>query len=62
MGKIAVKIVTVVPTQGVSGGLADYNMLRPLKADVVLNTDRGAANIAGGVLPITQAEYDRVVA
>ena len=60
MGKLVVKIVTTVPTQGVSGGLADYNMLRPFKADVVLDTD--VTGESGGVLPITQAEYDRVVA
>lgn len=60
MGKIVVKIVTVVPTQGVSGGLADYRMLRPHKADVVLDT--AVTGETGGVLPITQAEYDRVVA
>lgn len=60
MGKIVVKIVTVVPTQGVSGGLADYRMLRPFKADVVKDSD--VTGETGGVLPITQAEYDRVVA
>jgi hypothetical protein len=63
MGKIAVKIVTAAPTQGVSGGLADYRMLRPFKADIVLFPDNiTGANVSGGVLPITQAEYDRVVA
>lgn len=60
MGKIVVKIVTATPT-GAAGGLADYNMLRPLKADVVKDTDV-VGRISGGVLPITQAEYDRVVA
>lgn len=60
MGKIVVKIVTVVGGASASGGLANYNMLRPLKADVVKDTD--IVGEVGGVLPITQAEYDRVVA
>lgn len=60
MGKIVVKIVTVVGGQSAAGGLADYRMLRPLKNDVVKDTD--ITGEAGGVLPITQAEYDRVVA
>lgn len=63
MGKIVVKIVTAVPTQGAAGGLADYRMLRPFKADIqLLGTDITSANVSGGVLPITQAEYDLVVA
>lgn len=60
MGKIVVKIVTLVGNSQASGGLADYRMLRPFKADVVKDTDVTAET--GGVLPITQAEYDRVVA
>lgn len=63
MGKIVVKIVTAVPTQGVSGGLADSAMLRPFKADIVrLTTDIAESQVSGGVLPITQAEYDLAVA
>ncbi len=61
MGKIVVKIVTP-SINNHAGGLADYNMLRPYKADVVLNTTQTEAKTSGGVLPITQAEYDRVVA
>lgn len=58
MGKIVVKIAD----SNATGGLADYNMLRPFKADVVLITTQTEAQTSGGVLPITQAEYDRVVA
>jgi len=61
MAKIVVKIVTLVPTVGAaSGGLADYGMLRQYKNDVVLDT--AIAGETGGVLPITQAQYDLVVA
>ena len=63
MGKIVVKIVTADPTQGASGGLADSEMLRLYKADILrLGTDIAEAEVAGGVLPITQAEYDLTVA
>ncbi len=63
MGKIVVKIVTAAPTQGVSGGLADAEMLRRYKADLLrLGTDIAATSVSGGVLPITQAEYDAAVA
>jgi hypothetical protein len=60
MGKIVVKIVTAVGGAQASGGLADYRMLRPFKADVVKDTD--VTGETGGVLPITQAQYDLVVA
>ena len=62
MGKIVVKIVTLAGGQAGSqtGGLADYAMLRPFKADVVLDT--AVTGEAGGILPITQAQYDLVVA
>lgn len=61
--KIPVKIVTVVPTQGVSGGLADYAMLRQFKTEIVrVPTDRAASEVSGGLLPITQAQYDAVMA
>lgn len=60
MGKIVVKIVTAVGGAQASGGLADYNMLRPLKDDVIL--DSSTVGETGGLLPITQAEYDRVKA
>lgn len=61
--KIPVKIVTVVPTQGVSGGLADFRMLRQFKTEIVrVPTDLAATQVAGGVLPITQAQYDLVMA
>jgi hypothetical protein len=63
MAKIVVKIVTQVPSAGGTGGFADYRMLRPFKADVVrLTTDIASSSVSGGVLPITQAEYDLVVA
>lgn len=63
MGKLVVKIVTAVPTQGASGGLADSAMLRPFKADIaLLGTDIAEAQVSGGVLPITQAEYDLATA
>jgi len=61
--KIPVKIVTVVPTQGVSGGLADFRMLRQFKSEIVrVPTDLAASQVSGGVLPITQAQYDLVMA
>ena len=60
MAKIVVKIVTEVGGASASGGLADYRMLRPYKADVVL--DSAVTDEVGGVLPITQAQYDLVVA
>jgi hypothetical protein len=59
MAKIVVKIVT--DGANVSGGLANSQMLRPFKADVVKDTDY-VGQISGGVLPITQAEYDATVA
>lgn len=63
MGKIVVKIIDEVPATGGTGGFADYKMLRPFKADVVrLTTDIAEAQVSGGVLPITQAQYDLVVA
>ena len=61
MGKIVVRIVTQAPGQA-SGGMADSNMLRPFKADIVKATDQGASQISGGVLPITQSEYDAATA
>lgn len=60
MGKIVVKIVTEGGGSSASGGLADYRMLRPFKGDVVKDSD--IADEVGGVLPITQAQYDLVVA
>lgn len=63
MGKIVVKIVSAVGGGGASGGLADYEMLRQYKADILLlDTDITSANVSGGVLPVTQAEYDAIVA
>lgn len=59
--KIPVKIVTA--DDQATAGLADARMLRPLKAEVVrVPTDLAADSVCGGVLPITQAEYDKVVA
>lgn len=61
MGKIVVQIVSA--GTNVAGGLVDSKMLRPMKADVVrAGTDIAVTEIAGGVLPITQAEYDLTVA
>lgn len=58
MGKIVVKIVTTVPTQGVSGGLVTGAQMRPFKADLTrLTTDIAATQVSGGVLPMTAAEY-----
>lgn len=63
MGKIVVKIVTAVGGASATGGLADFAMLRQYKADVVrLGTDIAESQVSGGVLPITQAEYNAVVA
>jgi hypothetical protein len=61
MGKIVVKIVA--DGTNVSGGLVDFEMLRLYKADVVrLTTDIAESQVSGGVLPLTQAEYDAIVA
>lgn len=61
--KIPVKIVTVVPTQGVSGGLGDFRMLRQFKAEIVrVPTDIAEAQVSGGVIPVTAAEYALIVA
>lgn len=61
MGKIVVKIVTVVGGANATGGLADSAMLRPFKADIVLDTN-SVGQVSGGVLPITQAEYNKATA
>ena len=59
--KIPVKIVTA--DGQASAGLADARMLRPFKTEVVrVPTDLAASSVCGGVLPITQAEYDKVKA
>jgi len=59
--KIPVKIVTA--DGQASAGLADARMLRPLKDEVVrVPTDLEESQVCGGVLPITQAEYDKVKA
>jgi hypothetical protein len=59
--KIPVKIVTA--NDQATAGLADARMLRPLRDEVVRVPDDLAANsVCGGVLPITQAEYDKVKA
>lgn len=59
--KIPVKIVTA--DDQASGGLADFRMLRPFKDEVVrVPDDLSEASVCGGVLPITQAEYDKVKA
>lgn len=59
--KIPVKIVTA--DDQASAGLADYRMLRALKDEVVrVPDDLAADSVCGGVLPITQAEYDKVKA
>jgi len=53
MGKVAVKIVD---DGSAVAGLVDYATLYPLVDDiVVVGVDVTAANVAGGVLPITQA-------
>lgn len=52
MSKIPVKITD----DAVAAGKADYAMLYPLKADlVVVPTERTEANVAGGVLAVTTA-------
>ncbi len=59
--KIPVKIVTA--DDQATAGLVDARMLRPFRAEVVrVPTDLAASQVCGGVLPITQAEYDKVVA
>jgi len=59
--KIPVKIVTA--DDQASAGLADARMLRPFKDEVVrVPTDLEESQVCGGVLPITQTEYDKVVA
>lgn len=61
MGKIVVKIVS--DGSNVSGGQVDVEMLRQYKADVVrLTTDIAETEVSGGVLPVTQAEYNAIVA
>lgn len=61
MGKIVVKIVA--DGSNVSGGQVDVEMLRQYKADVVrLTTDIAETEVSGGVLPVTQAEYNAIVA
>lgn len=63
MGKIVVKIVDAIGGQSAAGGLADFEMLRLYKDDVVrLGTDILESQVSGGVLPLTQAEYDAIVA
>ena len=59
MSKIVVKIVS--DGSNVSGGMADYPMLQPFVADiVVLDTDIVEANISGGILPIDQDTADEL--
>jgi ABC-type methionine transport system permease subunit len=63
MGKIVVKIVTAVPGADGAGGLGNYAMLRQYKADVVrLTTDIAEAQVSGGAIPVTAAEYALIVA
>lgn len=63
MGKIVVKIVTQVPSAGGTGGFGDYRMLRQYKADIVrLTTDIAEAQVSGGAIPVTAAEYALIVA
>jgi len=57
--KIPVKIVTA--DDQATAGLADARMLRPFKDEVVRVPD-DLTVVCGGVLPITQAEYDKVKA
>lgn len=51
MPKIPVRIVP--PYTNVAGGVMDLAL-----PNMVLEQDIGAANIAGGVLPVTQGAYD----
>src|SRR5688572_16905329 len=60
MGKIVVKIVTAYGGARAAGGLADYNMLRRLKLDVLKDSE--VTGETGGVLGIRQGEDGRVVA
>ena len=61
MGKIAVRIVS--DGANTSGGRVDSEMLRLFKADVVIvGSGIAATEVSGGILPITQAEYDLTVA
>ena len=60
MSKIVVKIVSDKGSES-AGGMADAKMLKPLAADVLLTTEIPASNVSGGVLPITQAEYIKVL-
>lgn len=56
MGKIVVKIVS--DGTNVAGGLMKGVQLKPFKADLVrLTTDIAEAQVSGGVLPMTAAEY-----
>lgn len=59
--KIPVKIVTA--DNQATAGLADARMLRQFKDEVVrVPDDLAETSVCGGVLPITQAEYDKVKA
>lgn len=63
MAKIVVKIIDQVPATGGTGGFGDFRMLRQYKADVVrLTTDIAEAQVSGGVIPVTAAEYALIVA
>ena len=56
MGKIVVKIVS--DGVDVSGGLVTGAQMRQFKADLTrLTTDIAEAQVSGGVLPMTAAEY-----
>jgi hypothetical protein len=52
---IAVKIVAA-PSEA-TGGLVDARMLRPLASEVVKYPDEITV-VSGGLLPITQEQYD----
>jgi hypothetical protein len=50
------KIPVLITDAAVSGGKADVAMLQPLRADLaVVGVTVTAANVSGGVLPITSA-------
>ena len=56
MGKIVVKIVS--DGVDVAGGLVTGAQMRQFKADLTrLTTDIAEAQVSGGVLPMTAAEY-----
>jgi hypothetical protein len=58
-GVIPVKIVTLGdPTASQVQPLADMGNLR-LR---IIDSDAKAANVSGGVVPMTQAEYDAMIA